>query len=145
MSDPWKPSPLLAMIPKVQRSELFNWVDDYKRTALPDHSIFVGPSWSCMPATVEPATEFRPARTYGPYCSAGNRGIKCRCGSWRENQDPGDEDDVTPERATARTLAGWRFRTGRTVVMYPARRLPPLPGHDPGDEQPRLEIVRPEP
>lgn len=53
--------------------------------------------------------------------------------------DPGDEDDGDDRRWLTRRLATAslvRFRGVR--VLYPAHRLPPLPDHDPGDEEPRL-------
>lgn len=72
--------------------------------------------------------------------------VMSQCYGIFEDRDHGDEDDVhlPPPRSyglprdLARALAHWRFRTGGVVVYYPAVRLPSLPDHDPGDEQPRL-------
>lgn len=66
------------------------------------------------------------------------------CVGCREDMDEGDEDDINENREIARVLAPWRYRLGRTLCLYPARRLPTIPGHDDGDAEPRLERVYPD-
>lgn len=58
--------------------------------------------------------------------------------------DPGDEDDgaAHPRRWLHQLLAGVQFLHGPVQCFYPAEQLPPLPDHDPGDEEPRLTISR---
>lgn len=57
----------------------------------------------------------------------------------RSDGDPGDEDDLTDRRVLTRAFAGYRFIVGPCRIYYAARRMPSLPEHDPGDEEPRLE------
>lgn len=57
-------------------------------------------------------------------------------------RDSGDEDDadLCPHRGIRVAMAGWTFREGKCLVLYPAERIPSEPDHDPGDEEPRMRM-----
>lgn len=48
-------------------------------------------TWWCWEGCVEEANEFRRRRVYGPYCSALDIGVRCKCGAQAQGHDPGDE------------------------------------------------------
>lgn len=54
--------------------------------------------------------------------------------------DDGDEDDPTDLRMMNRAFVGWTIREGRTMCVWPARRVLSPPEHDMGDEEPVMMV-----